>query len=84
MGKNWVWLSTVYSRLGYIWEYVCDTAYFHSSYHDWETSKGSGCLRPIAADSLAYLSLEGVRSIFHSFLGELITLTIGFLLGGLG
>ena len=31
-------------------------------------------------DGLACLSLEGVQSIFHSFLGELVTLIIGFLL----
>lgn len=38
----------------------------------------------MAADGLARLSLEGVRSIFRSFLGELLALIIGFLLGGLG
>lgn len=35
----------------------------------------------MAADGL---SLEGVRSIFRSFLGEPLALIIGFLLGGLG
>ena len=46
--------------------------------------KRIGCLRPMTADGLACQSLEGVRSIFHSFIRELVTLVIGFLLGGLG